>query len=67
MEFMSFTSNLHLYRDYTADVKTEPVSDDYDYTLEELPHTYSNPFNPYKQSRYYTHTHMHTVWNLGIF
>uniref|UniRef100_A0A3Q4C070 Tissue factor n=1 Tax=Mola mola TaxID=94237 RepID=A0A3Q4C070_MOLML len=37
-------------RTYTADVKTEPVSDDFDYILEEMPHTYSPPFNPYRDS-----------------
>ncbi|KAM9349406.1 tissue factor-like [Symphorus nematophorus] len=37
-------------RDYYADIKTEPSSPDYDYDLEELPHTFSPPFNPYKQS-----------------
>ncbi|XP_054624928.1 tissue factor-like [Dunckerocampus dactyliophorus] len=36
-------------RTFTADIQTEPESDG-DYELEELPHTYSPPFNPYKQS-----------------
>ncbi|XP_042354399.1 tissue factor-like [Plectropomus leopardus] len=35
---------------FTADIKTEPESLDYDYDLEEFPHTESPPFNPYKDS-----------------
>lgn len=37
-------------RTYTADVQTEPAEADYDPDPEELPHTYSPPFNPYRQS-----------------
>ncbi|XP_068196320.1 tissue factor-like isoform X2 [Antennarius striatus] len=35
---------------YSADIRTEPVTMDYDDILEELPHTYSPPFNPYRES-----------------
>ncbi|XP_068196319.1 tissue factor-like isoform X1 [Antennarius striatus] len=37
-------------RVYSADIRTEPVTMDYDDILEELPHTYSPPFNPYRES-----------------
>ncbi|XP_068605302.1 tissue factor-like [Brachionichthys hirsutus] len=39
-----------LDRTYAADVRTEPATVDYDDILEELPHTYSPPFNPYRES-----------------
>ncbi|XP_041804751.1 tissue factor-like [Chelmon rostratus] len=37
-------------RTFTADIVTEPVTMDYEYGLEDLPHTYSLPFNPYTGS-----------------
>lgn len=37
-------------RSYTADIKTEPETLDYDYDLEEFPHTDAPPFNPYRES-----------------
>ncbi|XP_072290444.1 tissue factor-like, partial [Eucyclogobius newberryi] len=40
---------LLLLRTFTADVQTEGSMNN-DYDLEELPHTYSDPFNPYKHS-----------------
>lgn len=43
-----------LHRSYLADIKTEPEEPDHGYNQEELPHTYSMPFNPYRQSRYNT-------------
>lgn len=48
-----------LHRAYSADIKTEPVMD-YNNDQEELPHTFSPKFNPYRQSRYNTHTPTHT-------
>ncbi|XP_008333041.1 tissue factor-like [Cynoglossus semilaevis] len=37
-------------RTYTADIQTEHVEMDYNHDPEELTHTYSPEFNPYKQS-----------------
>lgn len=37
-------------RTFVADIKTEPVNPDYDHDPEDFPHTYSPPFNPYKES-----------------
>nr|XP_046265302.1 tissue factor-like [Scatophagus argus] len=41
-----------LDRTYVADIQTEPSAMDYEneYLMEELPHTYSPPFNPYRES-----------------
>lgn len=40
-----------LDRVYTADVKTEPAADEEHLVdIDELPHTYSPPFNPYEES-----------------
>ncbi|XP_028988394.1 tissue factor-like isoform X2 [Betta splendens] len=45
------TNKLESYdRSVSADIKTEPASMDYDYDQDELPHTYSPTFNPYKYS-----------------
>ncbi|KAK5888398.1 hypothetical protein CesoFtcFv8_014497 [Champsocephalus esox] len=38
-------------RAYTVDIQTEPDLVDYDEDLENYPHTYSDPFNPYKESK----------------
>uniref|UniRef100_A0A1A7WE87 Tissue factor n=2 Tax=Iconisemion striatum TaxID=60296 RepID=A0A1A7WE87_9TELE len=38
-----------LDRSHEADIRTEVMSQDYDYT-DDLPHTYSSPFNPYRES-----------------
>lgn len=35
---------------YTADIKTDSEVDDYDYPSEEMPHTFSDEFNPYRES-----------------
>ncbi|XP_071771528.1 tissue factor-like [Centroberyx gerrardi] len=40
---------LPLDRTYTADIQSDPAGMDYD--LEELPHTYSPNFNPFKESQ----------------
>ncbi|XP_076600381.1 tissue factor-like [Chaetodon auriga] len=37
-------------RTYSADILTESSTMDNDYGLEDLPHTYSPPFNPYRES-----------------
>ncbi|XP_063742158.1 tissue factor-like isoform X2 [Eleginops maclovinus] len=37
-------------RAYTADIQTEPEIVNYDEDLENYPHTYSDPFNPYRES-----------------
>ncbi|XP_030017143.1 tissue factor-like isoform X2 [Sphaeramia orbicularis] len=37
-------------RTYTADIQTEPAGINYDSDHDEFPHTYSPPFNPYRQS-----------------
>ncbi|XP_047445231.1 tissue factor-like [Mugil cephalus] len=45
------TSHLEpLDRIFSADVQTEPADSDYNHGGEDLPHTYSSPFNPYKES-----------------
>lgn len=50
-------------RTYTADIQTEHVEMDYNHDPEELTHTYSPEFNPYKQSRYCnTHLTQATLW-----
>lgn len=38
-------------RAYTVDIQTEPDLVDYEEDLENYPHTYSDPFNPYKESK----------------
>lgn len=38
-------------RTYIADIQTEPETTDNEYNLEELPHTASPPFNPYRESK----------------
>ncbi|XP_039999453.1 tissue factor-like isoform X2 [Xiphias gladius] len=37
-------------RSYNADVQTEPATMNYNHDTEELPHTYSSKFNPYRES-----------------
>lgn len=39
-----------LNRLYMADIKTESATSEPDYGLEEIPHTFSPPFNPHKES-----------------
>lgn len=38
-------------RTYVADIRTEPMDSDYDHDPENFPHTYSPPFNPYRESK----------------
>ncbi|KAL3054545.1 hypothetical protein OYC64_017475 [Pagothenia borchgrevinki] len=38
-------------RAYKADIQTEPDLVDYDEDYENYPHTYSDPFNPYRESK----------------
>ncbi|KAK1879648.1 Tissue factor [Dissostichus eleginoides] len=38
-------------RAYKADIQTEPDLVDYDEDLDNYPHTYSDPFNPYRESK----------------
>lgn len=50
-----YLQTLFIYsRAYSADIQTEPVKLFYDYDQEELPHAFSTPFNPYRQSKYHT-------------
>ncbi|XP_068558024.1 tissue factor-like isoform X2 [Cebidichthys violaceus] len=37
-------------RTYTVQIKTEPATMDYDYDLDEFPHSFAPPFNPYRQT-----------------
>uniref|UniRef100_A0A3P8UA39 Tissue factor n=1 Tax=Amphiprion percula TaxID=161767 RepID=A0A3P8UA39_AMPPE len=39
-----------LDRMYSADIQTEPAEFDYNSNVEDLPHTYSPQFNPYRES-----------------
>ncbi|XP_075934778.1 tissue factor-like [Anarhichas minor] len=39
-----------LDRTYTVQIKTEPVTVDYDYDLEDFPHSPCPPFNPYRET-----------------
>uniref|UniRef100_A0A3P8U8N6 Interferon/interleukin receptor domain-containing protein n=1 Tax=Amphiprion percula TaxID=161767 RepID=A0A3P8U8N6_AMPPE len=40
-------------RMYSADIQTEPAEFDYNSNVEDLPHTYSPQFNPYRESKYH--------------
>lgn len=58
----------HLYvfllnRMYSADIKTEPPST-VNIDQDELPHTYSTVFNPYRESMYGIHILMFTLVSL---
>lgn len=50
-------------RTYVADIRTEPMDSDYDLDPENFPHTYSAPFNPYRESKeesLHARTHAYT-------